>query len=115
MRNLKPFSLFVFVLALAPERIVIKTHGLKVDVLQDRKIYWLQARPYIYEPGNFSGWGSERVKTWTRAAVAEERKGSLRKLPLEEVEIVLNNNNKVFSCVCPISTFLHSFQLLYCS
>ena len=35
---------------------------LKVDVSQDRKMYCLQARPYIFQPGNFTGWGSEGVK-----------------------------------------------------
>ena len=35
---------------------------LKINVLQDRKIYPLQARPYIIHPGNFTGWGSEGVK-----------------------------------------------------
>ena len=38
---------------------------LKVDVPQDRKIYCLQVRPYIFQPGNFTGWGSEGVKTTT--------------------------------------------------
>ena len=36
--------------------------ALKVDVLKDRKIYCLQAHPCIFQPGNFTGWGSERVK-----------------------------------------------------
>ena len=36
--------------------------ALKVDVLQDRKIYCLKARPCIFQPGNFTGCGSEGVK-----------------------------------------------------
>ena len=36
--------------------------ALTVDVLQDRKIYCLQARPCIFQPGNVTGWGSEGVK-----------------------------------------------------
>ena len=39
-----------------------KRTALKVDVLQDRKIYCSQARPCIFQPGNFTGWGSEGVK-----------------------------------------------------
>ena len=35
---------------------------LKVEVLQDRKIYCWQARPFIFQPGNFTGRGSEGVK-----------------------------------------------------
>ena len=31
-------------------------------MLKDRKIYYLQARPIIFQPGNFTGRGSERVK-----------------------------------------------------
>ena len=35
--------------------------ALKVDMLQDRKIYYLRARPCIFQPGNFTGWGSGGV------------------------------------------------------
>ena len=35
--------------------------ALKVDVLQDRKIYRFQAFPCIFQPGNFAVWGSEGV------------------------------------------------------
>ena len=38
-----------------------KRIALKVDVLQDRKIDCLQARPYIFQPGNVTGCGSEGV------------------------------------------------------
>ena len=31
-------------------------------MLQDRKIYCLQARPCIFQPGNVTGWGGEGVK-----------------------------------------------------
>ena len=36
--------------------------ALTVDVLQDRKICYLQARPCIFQPGNFTGWGNDGVK-----------------------------------------------------
>ena len=35
--------------------------ALKVDVLQDRKIHCLQVCPCIFQPRNFTGWGSEGV------------------------------------------------------
>ena len=31
------------------------------QTLKDRKIYYLQARPWDIQPGNFTGWGSEGV------------------------------------------------------
>ena len=37
--------------------------ALEVDGLKDRKIYRLKARPCICQPGNFTDWGSEGVKT----------------------------------------------------
>ena len=39
-----------------------KRTALTVDVLQDRTIYCLQARPCIFQPGHLTGWGSEGVK-----------------------------------------------------
>ena len=44
-----------------------KHSALKVDVLQDRKIYCFQERPCIFQPGNLTGSSSERVNTkiWT--------------------------------------------------
>ena len=36
--------------------------ALKVEVLQARKIYFLQARPCIIQRGSFTCWGSEGVK-----------------------------------------------------
>ena len=63
VRNLKSLSPFVVFFALENERVFIKTHiALKVDVLQDRKIYCLQARPRIFQPGIFTVRGSEGVK-----------------------------------------------------
>ena len=35
----------------------------KAEVLWDRNINCLQARPCIFQPGSFTGWGSEGVKT----------------------------------------------------
>ena len=42
--------------------------ALKVDVSQDRKIYCLQARACIFQPGNFTGWSSEGVNVQVTAA-----------------------------------------------
>ena len=39
-----------------------KRIGLKVDVSQDRKIYSMKARPCVFQPGGFTGCGSEGVK-----------------------------------------------------
>ena len=61
VRNLKPLSLLLFFLALACERICIKTRNIEIGLLQIRKIYCLQARPCIFQPGNFKGWVSEGV------------------------------------------------------
>ena len=48
----------------APEPTMKKLKALKVDVIQDRNIHCLQARPCIVQPGNLTGWGgSEGVKT----------------------------------------------------
>ena len=42
-----------------------KLIALKADVLQDREINCLQARPCIFRPGKFTGCGSEGVKRCT--------------------------------------------------
>ena len=45
-----------------------KCIALKVDVLKDRKIYCSQARPCVFQSGNFTGWGFEGVNSpihWT--------------------------------------------------
>ena len=39
--------------------------ALKVDGLKDRKIYCLQARPCVFQHGNFRGWGRQWVKRET--------------------------------------------------
>ena len=52
-----------------------KRVALKVDALQDRKIYCLHARPCIFQPGNFTGWGSERVKNGPVCGIAEHGHG----------------------------------------
>ena len=41
----------------ASKRIALKSDGLK-----DRKIYRLKARPCIFQPGNFTAWGSGGVR-----------------------------------------------------
>ena len=46
-----------------------------IYMLQDRKIYCLQARPCIIQPGgNFTGWGSEGVKMQFRIATDPDLK-----------------------------------------
>ena len=37
-------------------------YTLKVDVLQEEKLYCLLARPRIFQRGYFTGWDSEGVK-----------------------------------------------------
>ena len=39
-----------------------KRSALKVEVLEDRKIFCWQARPCIFQPGHLTGWDSEGVK-----------------------------------------------------
>ena len=56
------FSLFAFLLALASERIFIKTHCTDSGCVTELKMLCLQARPCIFQPGNFTGCGSEGVK-----------------------------------------------------
>ena len=58
MRNLKPLSLFPHQDA---KGFSSKRIALKVDALQDWKISCLQARLSIFQPINFTGWGSEGV------------------------------------------------------
>jgi len=38
-----------------------KTHSTETDLLQDGKIYCLQACACFFEPGNLRDWGSEGV------------------------------------------------------
>ena len=38
---------------------------LKADELNDRQIYSLKARPCIFQPGNFTDWGSDGVNKGT--------------------------------------------------
>ena len=39
----------------------IQTLASKEDVLKERKSYYLKASPCIFQPGNFTGLGSEGV------------------------------------------------------
>ena len=43
------------------ERIFIKRHTIESRLLEDWKIYCLQASRCIFQPGNFTGCGSEGV------------------------------------------------------
>ena len=52
VRNLKPSSLLVFFFALACGRISTKTYNTESRLLQERKIYCLQACPCIFQTGN---------------------------------------------------------------
>ena len=65
MRNLKSLSLFVFIFAHACQTIFIKTRNNSIDsrCVIGLKIYCLQARPCILQPGNLTGWGSAGVNT----------------------------------------------------
>ena len=75
----KPLNLFVFFFALACERIVIKNAiALKADVLQDRNICCLQARPRIIQPGNCTRWGSEGVNSTTANQDIDSKRPKLR-------------------------------------
>ena len=40
----------------------------------DRKTYCLQVHPCIFQPGNFTGWGSERVNLPTTATGSPQDK-----------------------------------------
>ena len=51
--NLRSPCLFF---ALARERTFTKMYTLNVDVLRDQKIYCLQARPCIFQPGDVTDW-----------------------------------------------------------
>ena len=57
---LQPFCLFF---ALACERIFIQTRSTESRCVKgSENIYSLQAHPCIFQPENFTGWGSEGVK-----------------------------------------------------
>ena len=106
---MKPLSLFVFFFALARERtFIIKTHGIKSRcVIRARKIYCLQARPCIFQPGNFTGWGSERVNSLCfdleNAAVKLGFKSVLLILPSEEETAPLPSlGRSVWCSVTPV-------------
>ena len=58
--TLKPFCLLF--LHWHAEGFLSKRIALKVDVSEDRKIYYSQARPCIFQPGHFTGSGSDGVK-----------------------------------------------------
>ena len=65
MQNLKPLRLFVFFFAMACERIFIKTHSIESGCViynyKTGKYTLFEAHPYIFQPKNFTGWGSEGV------------------------------------------------------
>ena len=62
MRNLKPFSHFVFFFAVPCERIFTNTHSTESRcVIQNKTKLRLQAHLCIFQPGNCTGLGSEGV------------------------------------------------------
>ena len=61
------FSCIHFPIWPYPPKIMKKLYFIPVNcmgwqVCRTEKLYCLQARPCIFQPGNFAGWGSERVK-----------------------------------------------------
>ena len=42
----------------------------------DQKIYCLQVRPGIFQPGNFTGWGSEGVNIKTKIRKKKKSRSS---------------------------------------
>ena len=63
----KPLSLFVFFFTVACKRIFSKTHSVENRCGWTEKIHCLQARPCIFQPGNFTCWSSEGVKMLSTA------------------------------------------------
>ena len=61
MHNLKPLTVSVVFFALPCRRIFTETHSIESRCYRTEK-YSLQARPSIFQPGKFKGWGSEGVK-----------------------------------------------------
>ena len=59
---MKTLSFLVFFFAWHVQGFPSKRIALKIDVLEDRNIYCLWARPCVFQPGNFTGMGSEGVK-----------------------------------------------------
>jgi len=59
---MKPWSLFVFVFALACERTFITTHSVESRCYRSENYTVLQVRLSKFKPGHFTGSGSERVK-----------------------------------------------------
>ena len=74
-----------------------KRRALKVDVLQDRKLYCLQARPYIFQPGHFTGWSSEGVKGCV-LALSERHSYALHRVPEKKHENQLSEGNAIHHC-----------------
>ena len=50
-------------------------HTIESRLLEDWNIYCLQARPCIFQPGNFTDWGSERV------SIADNSEVNIETLP----------------------------------
>ena len=69
VRNFKSLGIFVFVFALAREKIFIKTYNIESRFVIQPKIYCLQAYTCTFQPGNFTRWGSEGVNGRTDITV----------------------------------------------
>ena len=59
IETLKPFSSFSH---WHVKGLSSKHFALKVDVLYDWNIYCLQVRQCIFQPGHFTGWGSDGLR-----------------------------------------------------
>ena len=92
MTNLKPLSLFAFFLTPTCERISSKDTALKMDVLLDRKMYCLLVRACIFQPGNCTGCGSERVKLGEKRPIINRSPRTILKEGGKK-EQILNNDN----------------------
>ena len=55
-------------------------------MLQDQKIYCLQARPLIVQPGNFTGWGSEGVNLFLASNMSSSERSYVGSLFTSEVQ-----------------------------
>ena len=79
--NLKPFSLFVFLFALACERIFMRMHCTESRCVigPDNILFAGASAHFFFQPGNFTSWGRGGVKL--NFVVANESKQSYPRSP----------------------------------
>ena len=64
MQNLKPLIVSVLFFTLSRKRILIETRSIESRRYRSGRIIdCLQARPCIFQPGSFTGWGNEGVSS----------------------------------------------------